>query len=102
MVRLVDEEKLPFTLIAKQLNVSSSLGSRAYKQQKSVETIALAKQGKRLSSGPRLTHAAEVHKRIRELLVKGKLSFRAIGREVGCDHHAVSEAKNGCSKKNAA
>ena len=102
VVRLVDDEKLSFVLIAKQLNVSSSLVSRAYKQQKSTETIALAKEGKTLPSGPRLKLSTEVHKRIRELLVEDKLSFRAIAREVGCDHHAVSEAKKRMLRENAA
>jgi transposase-like protein len=92
VVRMVDEEKMSLAAIAKKLGVSETLASRAYKQAKGDQLVSMAKAGKPMKIPAPLRLSPETHKRIRELLLAGGMSYRAIAREVGCDHHAVSEA----------
>ncbi len=101
VVRLVEEENLSFIAIASKLETTPNVVSRSYKQSKLNQTIALAKEGKTLSIPPRLKLPAEVHARIRELLVAGGMSYREIARQVGCNHHAVSDAHVRMKKVNA-
>ncbi len=102
VVRLVDDEGLSFIAVATKLETTPQVVSRAYKQRKLDETIELAKEGKTVTPPPRLRLSPETHARIRELLIAGGMSYRAIAREVGCDHHAVSEAHKRMKKANAA
>lgn len=92
VVRMVNKEKMSIAAIAKKLGVSEKLASRAYKQAKGDQLVSMAKAGKQMKIPAPLKLSPVTHKRIRELLLAGGMSFRAIAREVGCDHHAVSEA----------
>jgi transposase-like protein len=79
-----DIEGLSFESIAKQLDTTPSLVSRAYKQAKQEQTLRDAKLGQSPDSGRRLRLYAEKHQQIERLLLEGQLSKRAIAREVGC------------------
>jgi DNA invertase Pin-like site-specific DNA recombinase len=92
VVRMKDVEGLSFREIAVKLKASQGLVSKSYKQAKGDQTLKAAKEGKQLKIAPSLRLPKEKHDRIRELLHRKELSYRAIAREVGCGHHSVSAA----------
>ena len=102
VVRLIDEEGLSVKAIAAKLGTTEFVVSRSYKQSKGDETLQAAKQGKSSKIPQPLRLSKETHERIQELLLAGDMSYRAIAREVGCDHHAVSEAHKRMKAKDAA
>jgi DNA invertase Pin-like site-specific DNA recombinase len=102
VVRMKDIEGLSFKAIAAELKASEGLVSRSYKQAKSDQTLEAVRAGRQFKVAPPLKLPKEVHERIQELLQAGGMSYRAIAREVGCDHHAVSEAHKRMKAKDAA
>lgn len=102
VIRMIDEEQLSGAEAAKQLGVSRKMVSRAYKQANGAKALAMAKEGKAMSLPMPLRLPKAMHDRIRELLLAGGLSYRTIAREVGCDHHAVSDAHKRMKAQDAA
>lgn len=86
--------------VAIKLNASEPLVSRTYKQAKADQAMELAKEGKQFKIACPLKLPKEKHDRIRELLLTTNMSYRAIARAVGCNHHAVSDAKKRLDKEN--
>jgi len=84
------------------LGVSFGAVSRAYKQAKGNEALERARNGESMKLPPCLKLPKEMHEHIRELLLAGGKSYRAIAREVGCDHHAVSDAHKRMKAQDAA
>ena len=99
---MIDHEKLTRNAVAKKLGVDQRLISRAYKQAKGEQTLAMAMEGKAFKIPQPLRLPKEMHERIRALLIAGGMSYSAIAREVGCNHHAVSDARKRMKEENAA
>ncbi len=89
---MVDIDGMSLVDVATEPGTSPKVVSRAFKQSKLEQTVSLAKQGRRHPIHTRLRLPADVHVRIRELVIADGMSYRQIAREVGCDHHAASNA----------
>lgn len=84
VVRLRDEEGISFSQIAKKLNTTGGTVSRAYKQLHSEKNRAAVIKGMQLDTGgTQRKISQEQIKQIRHHLSEGKLSKRAIARQVG-------------------
>lgn len=94
VVRLRNEG-LTFEEIAERLDTTGGTASRAYKQYHAKANLAAVEKGERLDTGKNKRKIPEeTINQIRDLLIEGKLSKRAIAREVGVSAWTVrNEAK---------
>ncbi|WP_051073401.1 recombinase family protein [Rhodopirellula europaea] len=103
VVRLRNEG-LTFEEIAERLDTTGGTASRAYKQYNANANLAAVEKGERLDTGKNKRKIPEEKiNQIRDLLIEGKLSKRAIAREVGVSAWTVrNEAKRVAAEKASA
>jgi hypothetical protein len=94
-----DQESKTFLAIGRELGVDQATVSRAYRHYHHDAHLAALNRGEKLDSGARRRLPPAKVAEIRRLIIEGKLSDRAIARQVGCSHWVVSNDRKRINAK---